>query len=263
MKSEAVPPLADVCALLETEVEGLSRKYRAAKRRTDKGATAALLAVKYQEVLRVLMRILWQKEQRKKLMELLLPNGNGRSRRSTDQRRLARLDQLIEITSFLTLDIKALYLWCYEILEVFRKTGIRIDLSELDRIARVRHTFITHVARSEIFRRSLHTQGGILSDSAQEQIEILFHPFLLRRDTFRGLRRLVKEAIPHLPALRDEKNYYEQVNLLYRNYNTLPRGLQRKVGQLIGRLGVKTEPPNEVAWVLLDVLRRYRKAQRV
>lgn len=119
MKSEAVPPLADVCALLETEVEGLSRKYRAAKRRTDKGATAALLAVKYQEVLRVLMRILWQKEQRKKLMELLLPNGNGRSRRSTDQRRLARLDQLIEITSFLTLDIKALYLWCYEILEVF------------------------------------------------------------------------------------------------------------------------------------------------
>lgn len=73
----------------------------------------------------------------------------------------------------------------------------------------------------------------------------------------------MKEAIPHLPALRDEKNYYEQVNLLYRNYNTLPRGLQRKVGQLIGRLGVKTEPPNEVAWVLLDVLRRYRKAQRV
>lgn len=264
LKKETIPPLAQVCDLLQQEVQSMTRKYRASRRRTDKGATLMLLATKYHEVLLILDRLIWEKERHKQLIADFQKRATkGRTGPITDPQEIKIINEQIGLSSFLHLDVKTLYLWCYEILDVFRKANIDIDLAELTRVSWVRNVFLTHIAASELFKHSQYTQGGFMYDTEHEKMEILFHPLLIKKDTFRGLPALVRGARACVPELRNETNHYEQINILYRNYNALPRRLREKVDPLIKRIGVKTEPPNKVAWVLLDVLRRYRRAQRV
>jgi hypothetical protein len=103
-------------------------------------------------------------------------------------------------------------------------------------------------------------------DASAEGIRIFSHPMPRGgRDLLRGHRRQLSRLELVIPGLKGERNTFERVDLVYRNYGLIvDHGLRKWVrNELFDRTGLRSDPPYAVAGALLDTLNAFRRVQRV
>jgi hypothetical protein len=255
------PKLREIIPQIEEELRNVRSRTPRASRRTHKRATLNLVMLNYGEVLQILKRIQAQQKKYRRLEERY-PVQQVRD--LTDRKVEEAWSEQAEIRSSVRLDIKTLYIWAHQIKDIFLQHKVRIDLSELSRIAFLRNYFITHVSKTPFFQDPSSTQPGLLFDREFEKIEIVFHSLSPTRVKQRKFSGLIKDMSVHIPELQIEKNFFERIKIVYRNLNKLRgTGLKKDAQELLSKFGLRTEPPGEIAEALLVALKEYRRLKRL
>ena len=261
MRTNHVPTLTEVLDELRREIARLENRHQPTSRLTKKRVTLNLVLQQYRDVALILARIVEAKERARQAQAALTKGPTTGP--ITDPILLGQFQECMDSTQFLRFDIKALYVWCYHVKDVFQKRGVRIDLAELNRISLIRNQFITHTATTPLWE-TVTWAGGLLADKEYENIRLLFHSMDLNKASHRGLPALVKKTTQYIPELASTPNKIEQMDLIYRDYNKLVgRELKKEVARIIETSGVSTEAPAKLATALLHALREYRKLYRL
>ncbi|OLE53385.1 MAG: hypothetical protein AUG51_13195 [Acidobacteria bacterium 13_1_20CM_3_53_8] len=253
--------LSEVLPNLKKEIEKAGKSIRPINqnsRWSKKRAYTLLLLENYIEVLLIFKRIL------DSLNEL----ADIKSRVKFDEipederaEREALMMRTFDLLAFLRLDIKALYIWTAQITDIFKDSGVKIDLEELNRISLFRHKLITHVHETPFFKSSLTTKSGTTYNPKEEFIEDMYLPFDFRNSRFVGLQTLVRKATSFIPELGQEKNRFERIKILYRQVNKIADNeLKRNVKKFIFKVGLPTDSPGIIAVALLQALKNYRRS---
>lgn len=255
--------LSEVLPNLEKEIEKAGKSVKAINqnsRWSKKRAYTLLLLGNYSEVLLIFKRIL------DSLNEIADIQGRIKYDKVPEGERAERdvlMIRSFDLAAFLRLDIKALYIWTAQITDIFKKSGAKVDLEELDRISLFRHKLITHVHETPFFKSSLTTKSGTTYNPKEEFIEDMYYPFFLfafREKRFSGLETLVRKASSFIPELEQEKNIFGRVKILYRQVNKISdTELKRKVKKFIFKVGLPTDSPGIIAEALLQALKSYRR----
>jgi hypothetical protein len=255
--------LSDLLPELEEEILKTGKTVRPIGPRSHlskKRAYTLLLLENYNEVVLILRRILTTLIKVAGLQKLLFPSQSAETYLSESEKQILIKEQF-NLTASLPVDVKSLYLWTAQITDIFDKSGVYIDLSELQRISLFRHNFITHIHETMFFETSLSTKAGTKFHPGHEEVEILYHPFFFSKRRFVGLKSIIKRAVPYIPELAIEENIWEQLYTLYRQMNKITdRDIQRSAKKIIFKLGNATESPVIIAAALLIALKTYRRA---
>ena len=250
--------LSEVLPDLEKEIEKAGKSVKAINqnsRWSKKRAYALLLLGNYSEVLLIFKRIL------DSLNEIADIQGRIKYDDVPEGERAERdvlMIRSFDLVAFLRLDIKALYIWTAQITDIFKDSGAKVDLEELDRISLFRHKLITHVHETPFFKSSLTTKSGTTYNPKEEFIEDMYHPFDFRKKRFFGLETLVRKVSSFIPELEQEKNIFERIKILYRQVNKISdKELKRKVKKFIFKVGLPTDSPGIIAEALLQALKSY------
>src|ERR1051325_10223438 len=186
--------LSEVLPDLEKEIEKAGKFVRVVNQKSrwsKKRAYTLLLLGTYSEVLLIFKRIL------ESLNELAEIQSRIRYEEIPEDEKAERemlVMRSFDLVALLRVDIKALYIWTAQITDIFKDSGAKVDLKELDRISLFRHKLITHVHETPFFKSSLTTKSGTTYNPKEEFIEDMYLPFDFRDSRFVGLEVLVRKA---------------------------------------------------------------------
>jgi hypothetical protein len=168
------------------------------------------------------------------------------------------------INGQLIVDIKALYLWSYNLEEIFEKCYLssKLNLEELKRVCLIRHLFITHYPKKVLHKNKNHFfTAELWTGFDSEDIKINFAPLIHRKNHFLGLNKLKKRLRNYFPDFLQIKNRHLEVTYLYEKINLIPDlNLKRDVEQFLGGVGIRTERPSKILEVLFATLKQYSVA---
>ena len=251
--------LINIVKQLRNEAESIRKQRTKINRRTKKQAFIKLILRKYNEVIIILNRILSEYIENQKIQ--LEVEKNYEENVEPNQEKVLRLFKLYDL---LRLDIKTLYIWVFHIEDLFKKEyKVDIGLTELSRLSFIRHQFISqHIVETQFFKSSAIFTGG-LKVGKNGKIQLLFYDFFSKKDLFVGIKKLVKNCKKYLPVLKNTKNQYEQIDIIYSLRDKLPKKMKRDVNKFIVKSGISTESPSKIALALLSVLKNYRKKARI
>lgn len=226
-------------------------------RRSNKKSYAQLILENYDGVALILERIRYDQI---KLSELHKTHLTLEDKKTANS-----IKDIIKYNNLIILDIESLYIWSAKIYNLLERYRANVNLKELKRISLVRHIFFTHIVDSNLFKKSVSTRSGIRYNIMEvEKNEILFHPNNIPDKELSKLRKIVKKSILFIPELKNEKNYWEQLHVLWKNVDKISdANIKRAVMNVIKRLGVATDPPEYIAEVLLKCLKDFRKTRYI
>lgn len=253
--------LSDVLPELHAEIERFRKRiggFDVKARRTEKRAYQFLLYENYQEVEVIFRRLIVSLQQVEKIQAQLWPKEGQPALPHDLQRQF--IAAMRSVTETFPVDVKSMYLWTAQIADIYSKSGSSVDVSELKRIALLRHNFITHVHETPLFQQAVTTRSGHTFHPGNEHVELLFHPFIFKDRYFKGLSRLAKKTSVFIPELKGKENHWDRLYTLYRGLNRIPdQALRRDVQKKIFALGNATEPPVVLAQALLVALQAFLK----
>lgn len=246
-------------------MERLGRRWSLGiKRLSRKRAEAASLLSIYRDCIRVLRRLVGHLRLFAALRQVT-EDGNGGQ--EDGPRPIDTTTSLwVGLSQEIPGDIRDLYHWIDVVDEFFKNSkSVAVDRRELDRICLFRHKLLVHLEDTPLRRAGKSVVSPSMYSADGADWRIVSHPIFLRYDPLRGQRHRLRTLYPYIPGLEAERNTWERIHLIYRHYNAIPPGsLKTWVrNDLLGRSGLRSDPPLVLATALLTALREYVRLRRL
>lgn len=179
---------------------------------------------------------------------------------ASSERLVARLmNQLPELTANLKILIKALYEWLYHLKELLvASVEIQSLISHhhwlrLQSFCDIRNKLITHKGKTKYF-----FMGALRFSEDFSKCHVFLTPFSPPDSAIKELDTLFPECAGVLSKEeRSEENYFERINLLYKNLHKLEGRRREKVVSFVSRFGTYSDSPEDISSFLLDFVREF------